>query len=47
MKGVEKVINISGGKRSVRSGPCLWVSRTLHEKGPLSTRRLWMEYIRD
>lgn len=28
-------------------GPCLWISRTLHEKGPLTRKELWSLYESD
>ena len=34
-------------KKYVTGGPCLWVSTLLHEKGCLSTNRIWEEFLRD
>ena len=34
-------------KRYVTGGPHLWVSTLLHEKGSLSSNRIWEEYLRD
>jgi hypothetical protein len=31
----------------VQGGPQLWVSKTLYNKGKISTARLWDEYKRD
>ena len=31
----------------VRSGPHLWVSKLLLERGPLSTKKIWEEYCKD
>ncbi len=31
----------------VQGGPQLWVSKTLYNKGKISTARLWDEYTRD
>ena len=34
-------------KKYVTGGPHLWVSTILHEKGSLSTTRIWEEFLRD
>ena len=34
-------------KKYVTGGPHLWVSTLLHEKGSLSTDRIWEEFLRD
>ena len=34
-------------KKYVIGGPHLWVSTLLHEKGNLSTNRIWEEFLRD
>ena len=34
-------------KKYVTGGPHLWVSTLLHEKGCLSTARIWEEFLRD
>jgi hypothetical protein len=32
---------------NVKGGPQLWVSTLLYEKGDISTKRIWDEYVRD
>ena len=34
-------------KKYVQGGPHLWVSTLLHEKGSMSSNRIWEEFIRD
>ena len=34
-------------KKYVRGGPHLWISTLLHEKGAMSTNRIWEEFLRD
>ena len=34
-------------KKYVTGGPHLWVSSLLHEKGSISTNRIWEEFLRD
>ena len=34
-------------RKYVTGGPQLWVSSLLHEKGSLSTNRIWEEFLRD
>ncbi len=31
----------------VRGGPHLWVSKLLYKKGPLSSNRIWEEFLKD
>jgi hypothetical protein len=31
----------------VRDGAHLWVSKLLHQRGPLSTNKIWEEFIKD
>ena len=38
---------VMGSKAYVSSGPQLWVSTLLYNKGILSTNKIWDEYIRD
>lgn len=42
-----QVIEIGFQKYSVRSGPHLWVSKLLHERGCLSSNKIWEEYKKD
>jgi len=41
------VINVASRKHLVTGGPCLWVSKLLHTRGPLSANRIWEEYLKD
>ena len=34
-------------EKFVRQGPHLWVSKLLHLRGPLSTNKIWEEFIKD
>lgn len=34
-------------QKFVREGPHLWVSKLLHQRGPLSSRKIWEEFIKD
>ena len=34
-------------EKFVRQGPHLWVSKLLHQRGPLSTNKIWEEFIKD
>ena len=34
-------------KQYVTGGPHLWVATLLHEKGSLSSNRIWEEFLRD
>ena len=40
-------LNKYANKQYVTGGPHLWVSTLLHEKGTMSTNRIWDEYNRD
>ena len=31
----------------VRDGPALWVSKLLHQRGPLSSNKIWEEFVKD
>ena len=42
-----EVIETFTKKQYVTGGPHLWVSTLLHEKGNMSTNRIWEEYLRD
>jgi hypothetical protein len=42
----EKIIDIAFSKY-VKGGPHLWVSKLLHQRGPLSTKKIWDEYVKD
>jgi hypothetical protein len=45
-----ELVNVGGkmgAKEYVRSGPQLWVSQLLFDKGNLSTGKIWDEYVRD
>lgn len=44
---VGKVIDIASEKGVVRSGAHLWVSKLLHQRGPLSSTKIWEEFIKD
>ncbi|CDW84497.1 UNKNOWN [Stylonychia lemnae] len=46
-KAAVEVINVASRKHLVTGGPCLWVSKLLHEKGVLSSNRIWEEYLKD
>lgn len=46
-KAAEQTIEITLKHREVRSGPSLWVSRLLHEQGPISTNKIWDEFLKD
>ena len=37
----------ANGRVLVTGGPQLWISCLLHNKGALSTNRIWEEFIRD
>ena len=41
-----KAVGMSA-KKYVTGGPHLWVSTLLHEKGSLSSGRIWEEFLRD
>ena len=43
---VGQVIEIASQKY-VREGPHLWVSKLLHQRGALSTKKIWEEYVKD
>ena len=45
-KAGEKLAGMSA-KKYVTGGPHLWVSTLLHEKGCLSSNRIWEEFLRD
>jgi hypothetical protein len=34
-------------QRYVRDGPHLWVSRLLHQRGSLSSKKIWEEFLKD
>lgn len=34
-------------KKYVRAGPHLWVSKLLHQRGPLSSNKIWEEFLKD
>ena len=34
-------------QRYVREGPHLWVSKLLHQRGTLSSKKIWEEFIKD
>lgn len=34
-------------QKYVREGPSLWVSKLLHQRGPLSSKKIWEEFIKD
>ena len=45
---MKKVIEVSvSSRRYVTSGPQLWVSQLLHQKGTITTNKIWQEYRLD
>ena len=42
-----EALNKYAHKQYVTGGPHLWISTLLHEKGIMSTNRIWEEYKRD
>jgi len=34
-------------ERFVRQGAQLWVSKLLHQRGPLSSKKIWEEFVKD
>lgn len=45
-KAAGQVVEIVSEKY-VREGPHLWVSKLLHQRGPLSSKKIWEEFIKD
>jgi hypothetical protein len=43
----EKVIDIVAQNKYVRAGPHFWVAKLLHQRGPLSSKKIWEEYLKD
>ncbi len=43
---MNKVIDIVA-KDYVREGPHLWVSKLLYQRGPISSKKIWEEFIKD
>ena len=46
MNKTGQVIDIISHKY-VREGPHLWVAKLLHQRGPLSSKKIWEEFIKD
>lgn len=46
-KVAEQVIDIVSNKGVVRDGPHLWVSKLLQTKGPMSSKKIWEEFLKD
>ena len=46
MKPAKTVIDVVT-KHYVRDGPALYISRLLHQRGALSSKKIWDEYIKD
>ena len=42
-----EALNKYANRKYVTGGPHLWVATLLHEKGTMSTNRIWEEYKRD
>jgi hypothetical protein len=40
-------VEIASKEKYVRLGPQLWVSKLLHQRGPLSSKKIWEEFIKD
>jgi hypothetical protein len=38
---------VAQGKNIVSHGPHLWVSKLLHQRGPLSSSKIWEEFLKD
>lgn len=38
---------VAQSKSIVTSGPHLWVSKLLHQRGPLSSNKIWEEFVKD
>ena len=47
MKAASKTVIDVTTKKYVREGPALYVSKLLHQKGCLSSKKIWDEYIKD
>ncbi len=47
IKAASGVIDVASQKHFVRDGPHLWVSKLLHERGCLSAKKIWEEYLKD
>jgi hypothetical protein len=45
-KQAEKVIEVVSQKY-VRDGPHLWVSKLLYQRGALTSRKIWEEFMKD
>ena len=43
---MEKTINIAS-KKYVRQGCQLWVAKLLHQRGVLSSKKIWEEFVKD
>lgn len=46
-KATEQIIDIAANKFYINKGPHLWISQTIYNKGPMTTKKLWEEYQRD
>jgi hypothetical protein len=46
-KAASQTIEIASQKYMVRSGPHLWVSKLLNERGCLSAKKIWEEFLKD
>ena len=44
---MKRLVDVGGKKRYVTEGPHLYVSQLLYKMGPMSSKKIWVEYLKD